>query len=136
MKNKFALLSVILILLISVLGCSFYNPLSKSSADSSNTAVVQDKSLSDKTIDAAVGDEKIGVPECDEVVDFFAAESRSKDDNYLTKATRQYVFNKIREQFKESIKENKDDTAKLAKECKEYKKQLDKYKAEEDANKQ
>ena len=135
MKNKFSSLAAILILVISVLGCSYYNPLSDSTSNS-NVAVVRDKSLSDKTIDAAVGDEKIGVPECDEVVDFFAEQARSQDDNYLTKATRQYVFNKIREQFKQSIEENKGDTAKLAKECKEYKTQLDKYKAEEDANKQ
>jgi len=135
MKNKFGFLVVILILFISVLGCSYYNPLSGSS-NSSNVAVVRDKSLSDKTIDAAVGDEKIGVPECDEVVDFFAEQAQSKDDNYLTKATRQYVFNKIREQFKQSIEENKGNTAKLAKECRDYKKQLDKYKAEEESNKQ
>lgn len=135
MKNKFGLLSVIFLLSILALGCSFYNPLSDSSTNS-NVAVVKDKSFSDKTIDAAVGDEKIGVPECDEVVDFFAEQAQSQDDNYLTKATRQYVFNKIREQFKQSIAENKGDTAKLAKECKEYKAQLDKFKAEEDSNKQ
>jgi hypothetical protein len=131
MKNKFGFLSAIIILLGSVLGCSYYNPLSGSS-NNSNTAVVRDKSFSDKTVDAAVGEEKIGVPECDEVVDFFAELAQSKDDNFVTKATRQYILNKIREQFRKSIEENKGDTAKMAKECKEYKKQLDKYKAEED----
>ncbi|MDQ6785801.1 MAG: hypothetical protein M3033_03140 [Acidobacteriota bacterium] len=135
MKNKFGLLSSTIVLLISVLGCSFYNPLSGSS-NNSNVAVVRDKSLSEKTIDATVGEEKIGVPECDEVVDFFAEQAQSKDDNYFTKATREYFFNKIREQFKKSIEENKGDAVKLAKECKEYKKELDKYKAEEDSNKQ
>ena len=135
MKNKFGFLAAILVLVISLLGCSYYNPLSDSTSNS-NVAVVRDKSLSDKTIDAAVGEEKIGIPECDEIIDFFAEHARSEDDNYLTKATRQYVFNKIREQFKQSIEENKGDTAKLAKECKQYKNQLDKYKAEEESNKQ
>ncbi len=131
MKNKFGLLAVVSIFTILILGCSYYNPMSGSS-NGENTAANRDKSLSEKTIDATVGEERIGVPECDEVLDFFAEQTKSKDDNYLTRATREYVFNKIRQEFKKSIEENKGDTVKMAKECREYKKQLDKYKAEED----
>jgi len=140
MKNKSVALIASLILLISVLGCSFYNPLEgRSDAPKNNdsqTTKSDNKSLSDEAIDTTVGEEKIGVPECDEIIDFFADQSKSEDDDFVTKAARQYALNKVREGFKQSIEENKGDTAKMAKECKEFKIQLDKFKAEDDRKKQ
>ena len=128
MKNKFVLLLTLAILFVSILGCSYYNPLE----GSSNSAVNDNRTLSDKAIDSTIGEEKIGIPECDEVFDFFAEQTKAKDDDFVSKAAREYALNTIRESFKQSIEENKGDPAKLAKECKEFKTQLDKYKAEED----
>jgi hypothetical protein len=133
MKNKFVFVISLAILLISVLGCRFYNPLAGSSDNSANSS---NKTLSDKAIDSTVGGEKIGIPECDEVVDFFSEQAKSPDDNFVTKATREYFFNSIRESFKQSIEENKNDKEKMAKECRKYKDQLDKFKAEEESKKQ
>ena len=130
MKNKFVFLTSLAILFVSALGCSFYNPLEGSS---NSSATNDNRTLSDKAIDSTVGGEKIGVPECDEVFDFFADQAKSADDDFVTKATREYFFNKIRESFKQSIEENKGDTEKMAKECRKYKDQLDKFKAEEDS---
>ncbi len=137
MKNKFNLLITIAVFASLVLGCRFYNPLA-GSTDGGNSTPSKDKSFTDKTVDtsaAADDDEKIGIPECDEVIDFFAEHASSPDDNFVTRATRGYFFNKIRESFKESIDENKGDKVKMAKECVKYKKQLDKYLAEENSNK-
>ncbi len=140
MKNKFVLLFTLTLLLISALSCSYYNPLESRSDTPKNknsqTAKSEDESLSDKAIDSTVGEEKIGVPECDEIIDFFADQSKSEDDNFVTKAARQYALNKVRESFKQSIEENKGDTAKMAKECRKFKTQLDKFKAEDDRKKQ
>ena len=135
MKNKFVLLSVFIVLLLSVLSCSFYNPLeSRSDAPANKPASNSgDKSLSDKAIDSTVGGEKIGIPECDEIIDFFADQAKSPDDDYLTKAAREYALGKVRESFKQSIEENKSNPAEMAKECRDFKKQLDKFKAEEDS---
>lgn len=132
MKNKTVSIFALFLLLLSVIGCSFYNPLASGSGANGN----DNRSLSDKAIDSTVGEEKIGVPECDEIVDFFSAQSKSEDDDFVTKAAREYALNKVRESFRQSIEENKGDKASMAKECRKFKVQLDKYKAEEDAKKQ
>ena len=139
MKTKFCLMLIFLVLLVSVAACRFYNPLKGGSVSenrNSPTSKSDDKSTPEKTIDSTDDEDKIGIPECDEVIDFFAEQAKSKDDNYVTKAAREYALNKVRESFKQSIEENKGDPAKMAKECRDFKKQLDKYKAEEDSNKQ
>lgn len=64
------------------------------------------------------------------------AQSESPDDNYVTKAARGYALKKIRESIKKSIEENKNDTVKMAKECKDAKVELDKFKAEEESKNQ
>ncbi len=130
MKNKSVILITILILLTLILGCSFYNPLSDS-ANNANSTTTKDKDLSEKTIDQPVGEEKIGIPECDELLDFLADQTKSQDDNFVTKGFREYYLNTIRETLKKSIEENKNDPNKMAKECKKLKAQLEKYKAEE-----
>ena len=140
MKNKFVLLFAIAVLLISALSCSFYNPLESRSDTPKNkdsqTTKSEDESLSEKATDSNVGEGKIGVPECDEIIDFFADQSKSENDDFITKAARQYALNKARESFKRSIEENKGNTAEMAKVCREFKAQLDKFKAEDDRKKQ
>lgn len=131
MKNKPNTIIALLSLLILIIGCRSYNPL----AGSSNSDAAENKDLSERAIDSTVGDEKIGVSECDEIIDFFAEQAKSEDDDFVTKVARGYAMNKIRESFRQSIEENKGDTAKMAKECKDFKRQLDKYKAEDKGNK-
>jgi hypothetical protein len=144
MKNRSIGIIISLIILTLVMGCSWWNPLaSKPENNRSNTATkntkatpaATEKPLEDKAIDTVLGEEKIGIPECDELVDSIAKESESEDDGYGAKAIRGYFMNKIRESVKKSIEEDKNDPAKLAKECREFKEQLDKYKAEEEKKK-
>lgn len=130
MKNKLIVLLILFALLISALGCSFYNQAESGSQKSGNSSAANDKTLSDKAIDSAIGEAKIGVAECDQVIDFFAELAAPENEDFVTKAARGYALNKIRESFKRSIEENKGDTAKLAKECGDFKRQLDKYKTE------
>jgi hypothetical protein len=137
MKNKIITLLVLSILLTIVVGCSFSENLEKTisgtnEANSSNA----NKSLTDRAIETAVGDEKIGVPECDDLLERFADIAQAPDDNYVSKGTRQYVLSKIRENIKRSIEENKNDKTQMAKDCKEYRGQLDKFKSQEETNKQ
>jgi hypothetical protein len=87
--------------------------------------------LSDKTIDATIGESKIGVPECDEIFNFFADQAKSPDDDFVTRAAREYALNKIRERLKQSIAEHQGDTAAMARECRKFKTELDKFKAQE-----
>ena len=139
MKNTFFFSVSLTILIVSVLGCSFYNPL-QGSSDSTQTGNRQDmktkdKTLADKTIDTTVGEEKIGVRECDELIDKIAEQSKSGDDDYVSKATRQFFLNRIRESVRKSVEENTSDKKQLAKNCLDYQNQLEKFKKEEEDKK-
>lgn len=123
-----------MILVVMVLGCGWINPFSGSkSSSNSSKSDSKDKTITDKAVDTAVGEEKIGIPECDEVMDFFTAELNNPDDDFVTKAVKGTVLNKMKEGFRKSLEENKTDTAEMAKTCREFKAQLEKYKAEEEA---
>lgn len=131
MKNKLTFLLVLIALTVMVLGCSSLNPFSGSKSSDSK----KDKTLTDKAVDTAVGESKIGVPECDEVMDAITAEMNNPDDNFVTKAVKATVLNRIKDGIRESVEKNKQDTKEMAKTCKEFKTQFDKYKAEEEAKK-
>ena len=126
MKNRSALIIVGFMLFALVLGCSSINPLAEKSGETSN------KSLTDQGVDTVVGETTTGVSECDEAIEILTAELNNPDDNFVTKAGKGYVLNKIKDSIKQSIEDNKGDKAKLAKDCGEFKNQLVKYKAEEE----
>jgi hypothetical protein len=126
MRNKFALIFSTVVISSLVLGCSSINPLA---SDSSNG-----KSVTDRAVDTAVGESKIGVAECDQVMNELTAEMNNPDDNFVTKAIKATVLNRIKDGIRESVETNKTDTVEMAKTCKEFKAQLDKFKAEEAAN--
>jgi len=134
MKNKFAITLVGTLLLAAVLGCGM-NPF-KDKPKAGNIPG-SNKSLTDKGVDTVVGEETTGVPECDEVFDLIAQETNNPDDGYIVKATKALFLNKIKESIKKSIDEskNKNGTADIAKTCVEYKKQIIKYKEEEQKKK-
>lgn len=133
MKETFVTAISSTILLLCVLGCSLMDRAQKSVTGSENTN--SNKTITDKGVDTTVGEEKIGVPECDEVVDMLTAEMNNPDDNFVVKAGKAMVLNKIKQSIKESVEKNKNDTVEMAKNCKEFKRELDKYKAEEEKKK-
>lgn len=128
MKNGFAILVSIVLVLVAV-GCGMVDRVQKSvtSTDNANS----NKTLSDKAVDTAVGEKKIGVPECDEVMDMLSAEANNPDDNFVTKAVKATVLNKIKDSIRQSVEENKADKVEMAKDCKQFKVEFEKYKAEE-----
>lgn len=130
MKNRLTILSVVITFLFIVLGCSL-NPFGGSSSSGSSNNSSKDKTLTDKAVDTAVGESKIGVPECDEVMDAITEEMNNPDDDFVTKAIKATVLNRIKDGIRDSVEKNKQDTAELAKTCKEFKTQFEKYKAEQ-----
>lgn len=135
MKNIFTFAFILVMIVAATLGCG--NPFS-GSQEPANTSS-KDKTLTDKGVDVTVGRSKIGVPECDEVMDSIEAELNNSEDDFVTKAIKATVLNRIKDSIKESVEKNneknKQDTVELAKTCKEFKTQFDKYKAEEEAKK-
>ena len=130
MKNKFVLFLSFFVLFISIIGCSSYNPFESGANSTAN----DNRTLSDKAIDSTIGKEKIGVPECDEIVDFFGDQTKSADDDFFTNAAREYALNQVRESFKKSMEEHRGDKAAMAKDCREIKTQLDKFRTETNTN--
>jgi hypothetical protein len=61
--------------------------------------------------------------------------SQNENDSFVTQAGKRIAINKVRENLKQKIEENKTDKAKLAKDCREYKTQIDKFKTQEESNK-
>lgn len=132
MKNTLIAVIAIMLLLAVGLACSSMNPFSDKAGNNEPKAN-SNKTLTDKAVDTAVGEQKIGVPECDEVVDMLTEFANDPNDNFVMKAGKAVLVNKIRESIKQAVEENKSDKAELAKNCREFKKELDKYKADQDA---
>jgi len=108
------------------MGCGLIGHAQKSTSGDTD----KDKTLTDRGVDVAVGNEKIGVPECDEVVDFLDREIRDADDDFVTKAVKKTALNQFKQQFKQAIEENKTDKVQLAKVCKDFKQNLEEFKEE------
>ena len=132
MKNLFSIAALTLLMGV-VLGCGSLNPFSGGSSGSSSS---DNRSLSDRAVDTAVGNSKIGVPECDEVMDLIDAELNNPDDDFVTKAIKATVLNRIKDGIRDSVQQSNSNTnnAELAKTCKEFKTQFEKFKAEQKAN--
>lgn len=115
------------VMLAATLGCGVMDRVTGGTESGTNS----NKSLSDRAVDTAVGESKIGVPECDEVIDLINAEMNNPDDNFITKAAKQTILNRIKDGIRENVEQNKTDKAEMAKTCKEFKTQFEKYKAEQ-----
>jgi len=139
MKNKSIIFAVLLNILIIGLGCGISDGVKKAvtGTDNANAANADNKAIVDKTADTVFGGEKIGVQECDELYDYVAdLITKGENEDYVTRAARQYFLNRVREQIKASIDENKNDKTQMAKDCKEYRRQIDAFISEQPGNRQ
>lgn len=130
MVSKFVTSAFLLSFLFINFGCGVSEQVQKAVTETGNTANTgaANKAIVDKAIDAAVGGEKIGVRECDELYEYVAdLVTKSENENFATKAARQYFLNQIRERIKTSIEQNKNDKAQLAKDCRDYRSQIDAF---------
>lgn len=127
MKNKFTLLFVGSILLFLVLGCSSLNPFSSDEAANADP----NRTITDDAVDVTVGNETTGIPECDEVFTFIAAEINDPDANFITKSIWQTAMNRFKEQVRVAGEKSEKDRENLAKWCKDFGENLKKNKAEE-----
>lgn len=129
MKNKYNFL-LVLAVMVFVIGCScgqFTNFGSKdTSTEKTKTSDPNaNKTLTDKVTDIATEGEKIGVPECDELMDYFRTKIESEQTDFVTKAVLKTLEARFREGIKKNLEENKADKGETAKWCKEFKKNLD-----------
>ena len=126
MRNK---LFLILIILPIVFGCGLVDRARKAATETqssnSNVATIpvnmnSNKSLTDTAVDAAVGEKKIGIAECDEAMELLTAQADDPDDSFVTKAVKKTALNTFRDRVKRSLDESKTDKKELAKFCREF----------------
>jgi hypothetical protein len=138
MKRNLFNFAICVAALASVLGCGMRGSAKKASniktTANANTANANEGSLANKAINAAVGESKLGVPECDELFDALAVQTQSPDDSIVTRTAKQVFLNKLREDLKKSTEENRNDKVKMATQCKDFKTQLDAYSGNTNSN--
>ena len=128
---------IITLIILAVMGYGMADRVQKTVTGSENTnSNVKNKTLTDSALETVAGEDKIGVAECDEVMDFLVAQANDPEDNFVTKAVKTTLLNKFRNRMKISIEEQKANKVELAKTCKDFKRNLDTSKAEEESNKQ
>jgi hypothetical protein len=126
MRNKLFLVAIIFPV---VLGCGMIDRARQAATESnaSNLAanVNANKTLTDKAVDAAVGEQKIGIVECDQALDILSAQAENPDDNFVTKAVKKTALNTFRDQLKKQIDEQQRDKTEVAKFCREFRDNLE-----------
>lgn len=128
MKNKYSIFSVTALIVLVGLGCSLLG--SKGPGGPSSG---KDRTTSDDVVDKTVGSSTIGVPECDEVMDLIEAELNNSEDDFVTKAIKATILNRIKDGVREAVEKDGSNTEELAKTCKEFKTQFVKFKADEES---
>lgn len=125
MKNLNSFIFALVLLIPAVLGCGSINPFSGGSGGSGNPTV------SDKAVDTVLGDQKIGIPECDEVMDMIDRELNNPDDGMIAKAAKATFLNKMKESIRNSVEQSNSNKEELAKTCGEFKRNLERFRSEQ-----
>ena len=137
MKNKISILLVSATIIFIVLGCSLTDRVQKAVTGDDKTSPPSsgdNRSIGNKTIDAATDGETTGIPECDQVFktisDKITKES-AKDDNWASRATRNLFYSQIKKGIRKAVEENNKDANGNANNeniidvCRDYEKQLE-----------
>ena len=137
MRNKLFLIVIILPL---VFGCGIIDRARQAATESGTNSnspklpVNTNKTLTDTAVDAAVGEKKIGIPECDEALEYLTAEAEDPNDGFVTKAVKKTALNTFRDHVKKNLEESKTDTKEVAKFCREFRDNLAESKTAENSN--
>lgn len=129
MKNLSVSISAIFLLMVAGFGCSYLDQARELANSNSNKSTVE------KGVDTVQGEKKIGVKECDDLLDELEKSNKKEGEDLISEAARRVFVNELREKIRKSIEENKKDAAKQAQECKQYKEQYDKWFKEKNNNK-
>jgi hypothetical protein len=126
MRNKLLLLAIVL---PAVFGCGILDRARQATTESNSSKTSANananKTLTEKAIDTAIPEEKIGIQECDDAVDVLSGQIDDPDDSFVTKAVKKTALKTFREQVKKQIEEQKHDRKQVAKFCKDFRDDLD-----------
>ncbi len=116
-----------MILLIGF-GCSIADSVREATGGESNTAanINANKTMTDKAVDTAVGEQNVRIPECDEALDILEAQANNPDDNFLVKAGKKTALKAFRDQLRKSLEQSNTNKVDVARYCKDFRDNLDK----------
>lgn len=136
MKSKINFLFVVIVTVFTALGCSRITDQFQPASSNSSNARNSNQTVVEKTIEDVADGESTGVPECDEVMRMIADQSNKPDDNLATKTAKDFFLGQIKKSLRESFEKNGQDKAKMAQQCTDLKKSLEKnVKKESNTNK-
>lgn len=120
MKNKFTILTALLVLLTVGFGCSYVDQF-RSGTNSSNTTTGTNSSNTATNSANPNETAKTGVAECDELIDILNRDQQNPDDNFVTRKIKEVAIDFAKEEIKRNIEQNQGDKTKIATGCREAK---------------
>jgi hypothetical protein len=133
MKNKLTIITALFLLMAVGFGCNWSFGSSSSSSDEKGKANSSSPSSPSSENSNALA--KTGVAECDEFIDMISNESKSADENFVTRKLREAATDYAKEEIRKNLEENKGDKEKIALGCREAKTEYLKDKQEKEAAK-
>ena len=121
MKTGSGITVVLAALLAFSTGCSFSKPSTPNGKTNNN------QTLTDTALDTAIPDAAVGIPECDEILKTLADQANNPGDNFAQKTAKRLFANKVKDGIKRTIDEHKGDKAEIAKTCKAFKVQIQRF---------
>ncbi len=133
MANKILLLAILIFI---GLGCGIADRVRRATEGESNSVAntSANKTLTDKAVDTAVGEQKVGIPECDEALEILYVQANDPNDNFLVKAGKKTALNAFRDQLKKSLDQNNANKTDVAEFCKDFRDNLNDAIKEENSN--
>lgn len=137
-KNLFAV-TALLALIFVVVGCGSLNPFRGKESpaggkDSPSTSEPQIGTEPSSGAPVSTG-ETSGIPECDEAIDIINRETNKPDDNFISRAAKSTILNRVKDEIKKAVDDSKargnSNTEDLVKTCREFRDQLERSLAEE-----
>lgn len=80
--------------------------------------------LEDEAVNVAVGDMKVGIRECDEVIETLTESLNNPDDGIIVKGAKRVALNQFREELRRRLDQSQTDPAAVADFCREFGKNL------------
>ena len=80
--------------------------------------------LEDEAVNVAVGDMKVGIQECDEVIEKLAENLNNPDDGIVVKGAKRVALNQFREEVRRRIDQSRSDPQAVGEFCREFGKNL------------
>ena len=113
------------VLLAFCLGCGVVERFRTGSGEGQNSGVTNSNAnLSDQALGAVVGEEKIGIAECDDAMAILVREANNPEDNFVVRAGKASLLNTFKSQIKRFLENNNTDRAMVADFCREFRKNL------------